>query len=253
MGFTRSETNVDVHKNMPDYPTNEGYTTEQLKTAFDSSAVGLKADLNGLMTELESTDAATDIGASPLTAGDTTGANVQAKLEKLQEELQNVALGDIPDGTITTAKLDDTLAALIALKDGTEQANLNADKLGGLRLAQIIALINSKGHVRGSFTVDYTNNPDGNYTLDLGFNPSFVIFIRENASYANVMGFPMFGIAIGNETNTQYKCLYYDAGASSHIKSNEPTATREGIVLKGFTTKSGDTTYTHNMRYVAFR
>ena len=253
MGFTRSETNVDVHKNMPDYPTNEGYTTEQLKTAFDSSAVGLKADLNGLMTELESTDAATDIGASPLTASDTTDANVQAKLEKLQEELQNVTLGDIPDGTITTAKLDDTLASLLPLKDGTLQTNLNADKLDGFHLVQITSLINGKGHVKGSFTVDYTNNPDGNYNLDLGFNPSFVIFISENSSLGAGMGFPMLGIAIGNATNTQYKCIYYDVGAEYPIKSNEPTATGSGIILKGFKTKYGDTTYTHNMRYVAFR
>ena len=228
MGFTRSETNVDVHKNMPDYPTNEGYTTEQLKTAFDSSAVGLKADVNRLMTELESTDAATDIGASPLTASDTTDANVQAKL-------------------------DDTLASLLPLKDGTLQTNLNADKLDGFHLVQITSLINGKGHVKGSFTVDYTNNPDGNYNLDLGFNPSFVIFISENSSLGAGMGFPMLGIAIGNATNTQYKCIYYDVGAEYPIKSNEPTATGSGIILKGFKTKYGDTTYTHNMRYVAFR
>lgn len=139
MSFTRSTTNVDVHKNMPDYPSSEGYTAAQLKTAFDSSAVGLKADLNGLMTELEDTSSASNIGASAVTNGDSSNTNVQAKLEYIMEQVQGAVLGDIPDGTITQEKLNATYEETIAKKDGTLQTGLNTELLNGKTEAQLMA------------------------------------------------------------------------------------------------------------------
>ena len=246
MGFTRSTTNTEVHQNMPDYPSGEGYTTSQLKTAFDAPATGLKTDLNGLMTELEATDSAASIGATALDAGDDSDGNVQAKLEYLLSELQGIALGNIPDGTITAAKMNATYDGTLAKKDGTLQSGLNAEQLGGSTLATITALITATGHTTGTFTVNYANNPDGNYTLALGFQPSVVIYIRQNTTGASVPGFPLIGVAIGST------CMYYDTGSDTW-KTNSPTLSSTGITLKNFTTKSGDTTYTHNMSYVAFR
>lgn len=137
MSFTRSTTPTDVHQNMPDYPSGEGYTTAQLKTAFDAPATGIKSDLNGLMTELEDTSSASNIGATAIAAGDDSDGNVQAKLEKLQDELTGIALGDMPDGSITQAKMNGTYEATIAKKDGTLQIGLNAEKLNGKTEAQL--------------------------------------------------------------------------------------------------------------------
>ena len=137
MSFTRSTTNTSVHQNMPDYPTNEGYTTSQLKTAFDAPATGLKTDLNGLMTELEETTAAENIGATAIADGDTSNGNVQAKLEKIYEDMQDIALGDIPDNSITQAKINSTYEATLAKKNGNLQTGLNAEKINGKTEAQL--------------------------------------------------------------------------------------------------------------------
>ena len=137
MSFTRSTTDTTVHQQMPDYPSAEGYTANQLKTAFDAPATGLKGDINGLIDELEDTSSASNLGASAIADGDASDGNVQAKLEKIYEDLQGIALGDIPDGTITKAKLDDDYSATIAEKDGTLQTGLNTEKLNGKTEAQL--------------------------------------------------------------------------------------------------------------------
>ena len=121
MGFTRSTTNTSVHQGMPDYPSSQGYTTTQLKQAFDAPAEGLQTDLNGLMSELEATTSAGFIGADQIDPSDASAANVQAKLEKIYTDMQGISQGSIPDGTITEAKLDATYAASVAIKDGTLQ------------------------------------------------------------------------------------------------------------------------------------
>lgn len=137
MSFTRSTTNTSVHQGMPDYPSAEGYSTTQLKQAFDAPAEGLQTDINRLATELEATTSAENIGADEITSGDTSDANVQAKLEKLYTDMQGISQGAIPDGTITATKMDATYEGTIAKKDGTLQTGLNAEKLNGKTEAQL--------------------------------------------------------------------------------------------------------------------
>ena len=169
MGFTRSTTETDVHSTLGDFPAEDDHlTSEQLKERFDAPATGLKSDLNGLMDELEETTSAASVGAAPMTADDSSQANVQAKLDKLYQDLQSAALGDIPDNSVTEAKLAASYAASVAKKDGTLQTNLNADqldgyeassfglkngnvqtnlnaeKLGGKTLAQVMSDVNSR-------------------------------------------------------------------------------------------------------------
>jgi hypothetical protein len=166
MGFTRSTTTTNVHSTLGDYPSvDDGLTPEQLKARFDSPATGLKGDINNLEDELEASTAAASLGAAPITASDASSANVQAKLEKIYQDLQDAALGVIPDNSVaesklvssyssTLAKKDNTLqtnlnadkldgyhASSFALKNNTLQTNLNAEKLGGKTLAQITAMI----------------------------------------------------------------------------------------------------------------
>ena len=113
MIVTRSVTQTDVHQNMPDYPSSQGITTSQLKTAFDAPATGLKDDINRLETELEAATASASLGADDLFVGDTSGATVQAKLEKLYTDIQSAILGVIPDDSITKAKLVSTFSSTI--------------------------------------------------------------------------------------------------------------------------------------------
>lgn len=177
MGFTRSTTVTNVHSTLGDYPAEDDHlTSEQLKERFDAPATGLKSDINGLETELEATTAAASLGAATITSGDTSAANVQAKLNKLYADLQAAALGDIPDNSVTEVKLvssyrnslakkdgnlqsslnadqlDGYHASSFALKNGAIQTNLNAEKLGGSTKAQVISEITSR-----------TSDTDGNY------------------------------------------------------------------------------------------
>ena len=131
MGFTRSTTTTNVHSTLGDYPSvDDGLTPEQLKARFDAPATGLKGDINNLETELEATTAAANIGAAPITTGDTSQANMQAKLSKIYQDIQNIEMGYVADGSVGPEKLTDNFLASIAVKDGTLQTNLNADKLG---------------------------------------------------------------------------------------------------------------------------
>ena len=133
MSFTPSTTVTNVHQSLGDFPAEDDHlTSEQLKELFDAPATGLKSSLNGLIGELEATTSAASLGAAAIADGDTSQANVQAKLEKIYQDLQDVALGEIPDGSITENKLTAEYSASIAKKDGTLQTNLNADKLGGV-------------------------------------------------------------------------------------------------------------------------
>lgn len=193
MSFTRSTTDVNVHRNMPDYPSNEGYTAAQLKTAFDSSAAGLKDDLNGLMTELESSSSASNVGAAAIADGDSSDANVQAKLEKLYEDLQGVALGDIPDGTITKAKMDATYAGTIAEKDGTLQTNLSAEMLNGKTEAQLMsAFLDTVNPQTLSFTAGTAPTASNTYNTETeaktmttrGGRYYFMVFSYQNCKIA---------------------------------------------------------------------
>ena len=178
MGFTRSTTVTNVHSTLGDYPAEDDHlTSEQLKERFDAPATGLKSDINRLEGELEATASAAKIGAATITSGDTSAANVQAKLNKLYADLQAAALGDIPDNSVTEVKLvssyrnslakkdgnlqsslnadqlDGYHASSFALKNGAIQTNLNAEKLGGSTLAQVLNTVNSR-----------TSGSDGNYS-----------------------------------------------------------------------------------------
>ena len=250
MGFTRSTTDVNVHRNMPDYPSGEGYTTEQLKTAFDSSAAGLKNDLNGLMGELENTSSAENLGAAIVGENDVSEPNVQAKLNYLMEEIQGVALGDIPDGTITQAKMNATYETTLAKKDETLQEGLNAEMLGGSDLATIMAAINECKYVIGSYTLNKTGDNTQSLVLNLGFRPKCVLFVNSYAHYASEGGNYTAGIII----DTWAKIWDYkgSSGGYDRVVNKTATLTDTSISIPGFG-NSGYSGVQHTGRYIAFR
>lgn len=145
MGFTRSTDNMSIIQELSDLPnTDDGLTAQELKAKFDLGAETLQDDLNRLMNEIEGDIGSANVGATPVYEGDTSPDNVQDKLEMIYEAVQGATLGQIPDGSITKTKLDQTFANKIAEKDGTMQTNLNAEKLGGIKIFDLYA--NAKYH-----------------------------------------------------------------------------------------------------------
>ena len=243
---------------MPDYPSSEGYTAAQLKTAFDSSAVGLKADLNGLMTELENTDSASNIGASAVTSGDISEANVQAKLEYIMEQVQGAVLGDIPDGTITQAKMNATYEETIAKKDSTLQTGLNAEMLGGTTLATLMAAIGEHQYSVGTYTITkQSGQSEGSttsLTLNLGFQPKCVLLVNRIPSshdggmkqwsrYKVVIAIGSVGIALASSVSYSNAAWYHEM---------TPTLTSTGITIPGFGIGNYSGTQ-HQGSYIAFK
>ncbi len=93
---------------LPDHPSAEGITAAQLKAVFDSNANNeIKTSVNGIINNLLSktiNDSGADNIGSTVIPG-VNGENVRAQLVALKNLIDAVVLGQIPDGTITDAKL----------------------------------------------------------------------------------------------------------------------------------------------------
>jgi hypothetical protein len=108
MAFTKSTEDLIVHQKMADYPIEDGqYTVEDLKKELDRPAEALQRDLNKVIDELAEETSASNLGADKLESTDLSDSNVQAKLRELNRRLQNVVLGQIPDGSVKTSTLAD--------------------------------------------------------------------------------------------------------------------------------------------------
>ncbi len=75
----------------------------QLKEYFDKNPTQLMQAYNALIDALLAVDAAAQIGTSPIEG--VAGTNVQEMLASLKQAVDGVALGAIPDGSVTPAKL----------------------------------------------------------------------------------------------------------------------------------------------------
>ena len=95
-----------THSALPDRPS---MTATDLKAWYAQSANELKTVHNGVVNDLVATtdgaSGADQIGAGPLAVGDVSTGTVMGKLKALLAQIQGVVLGQIPDGTITEAKL----------------------------------------------------------------------------------------------------------------------------------------------------
>lgn len=238
MGFTRSTTNVSVHQGLSDYPNqDDGLTAAQLKATFDFPAETLQNDLNGLETELEAVESASNIGADVIAVGDESDANVQAKLEKLAADMVGITQGAVADGSITQAKLASTLVSSLAFKDGTLQSGLNSEQLGGNTLAQIKSYVDG-GIVSSTYTGNTTNTTTTN-TITVGFQPKFLAIYGEPHIAQN----SSTGIALFVGGNG---LVLRDSYTPSELTI---TLSSTGFTLTGKTMNYSSKTYT----YVAFR
>ncbi len=81
----------------------------EIKHAFDSNSNELKESLNGVIDEISGSGGSAQIG------DDSYGenGNLKATITKVRGEMQGIALGAIPDGTIGSAQLAPDLATAI--------------------------------------------------------------------------------------------------------------------------------------------
>lgn len=93
---------------------------EWMKSQFDSSVKQVVVPkYNGLIQSLKDIGAASQIGAAPLLPGGA--ATVGGQLSYLKDELNGIALSQIPDGTVTDAKLSDEAGQVKARLLAVEQ------------------------------------------------------------------------------------------------------------------------------------
>lgn len=87
-------------------------SAEDLKAYFDANPLQLMHAHNALAQALSDTAGAKQIGFTG-TSG-VSASNVQQAIEQVQQQLSDLALGSVPDGSITTAKLAASLQQQIA-------------------------------------------------------------------------------------------------------------------------------------------
>ena len=234
--FTKFEKDVSVHQSLANEPNaDNGLSAEELKKKWDKPAEDLKQAFNNLIDEMWEKSGDTHIGSMPLVEGDTSGATVRDKLLYLLAAIQNVTLGQIPDGSVTKEKLDSNYTNTLAVKDGEIQSNLNTEKIGGKTLDELASYF----MVTGSLT--------GTQTVNLGFTPRAVLINSGATRYGN---------AVLSETQlvTTEKTTYY----YSNSTGTSTSGTTLQIIENGFkfTKVSGmgdGSEYGTGYRYIAFR
>jgi len=119
MSFTRFTEETGNISALSDRPNDmEGLSASELKARFDKAGNDVKEYINDeLLPALEATTAAGNIGIAAITG--LVANTVQEALQALFTALQDVTLGDIPDGSIGTAKMADDAITEDKLDDGT--------------------------------------------------------------------------------------------------------------------------------------
>lgn len=105
MPFERFLKNMEIIAQLDDEPNDVGgLTAGELKEKFDEAGQAVQTYLNDtLLPDLEAEPAAGSIGAAPF--GKVTGTDVQTQLQQISDSVEQVALGQIPDGSIGADKL----------------------------------------------------------------------------------------------------------------------------------------------------
>lgn len=143
-----TEAAVRVIRDLPVRPTGPTgrYSAAQLQAFFDKTAINIRGFFNDLIDELGSENGAGDIGFEA-----TTGVNartVQEAVENVQAQIAGAAMGAIPDGSITGAKMapggllnDVTESVTLTLKQdvstGTARTNVRFYYSSALGMAYV--------------------------------------------------------------------------------------------------------------------
>lgn len=105
MAFTRVDNSASLVSQLDNKPNlMTGMTPAKLKAWFDDLGLALKSYINEtLLAELEGTGGAGNIGIDAITG--LTAASVQGALEELKEAIDSATTGQLPSGSVGTAKL----------------------------------------------------------------------------------------------------------------------------------------------------
>ena len=126
MAFDTMNDDMNIISKLPDEPNDEGgMTASALKATFDKAGTLAKNAINKLIAALGASTAAGNIGFSP-TAG-VNKTNIQAAIENVQSQIAGVALGSIPDGSITAQQLAAGAVTAAKLADGAVVTEKIAD------------------------------------------------------------------------------------------------------------------------------
>lgn len=119
MSLTRiKDAAVRVIRELPNRPTGTGHmTAAALKAAFDQAAENIKTAVNQMISQLESSGGAAEIGFRR--SAEVPADTVQDAIENVQSQIAGVALGSIPDGSITSSKLQSDSITENKIKDGS--------------------------------------------------------------------------------------------------------------------------------------
>lgn len=238
MAFTKSTTDIAVHKKLSDYPNqDDGLTAEELKARFDYPAETLQKDVNVLIDELGDISSASNVGANELSLTDRSEANVQAKLKYLYDNIAESSERSIADGSVTANKLADSLVSQLAFKDGSLQNNLNAGLFNG----------KNENALYDSFIKigSYTGNTSLEQSINVGFKPSAVIVCETSTGYkassnANKIDFALitkegFNFSVSDYYGYSYNNVLTDNGfkVGKPHRSNMDTYESAGLNRNG--------------------
>lgn len=166
MAFDRMTDDMNIISKLPDEPNDEGgMTASAFKATFDKAGTLAKTAINKLIAALGASTAAGNIGFSP-TAG-VNKTNIQAAIENVQSQIAGVALGSIPDGSITAQQLaggavtsekvaDRALVIDVSNQVTLDRPTVNGDYAGGSNQTRRFLYAPSLGIVFFDFEVDIT-------------------------------------------------------------------------------------------------
>ena len=166
MAFDRMTDDMNIISKLPDEPNDEGgMTASALKATFDKAGMLAKTAINKLIAALGASTAAGNIGFARST--NVPADNVQDAIENVQSQIAGVALGSIPDGSITAQQLAASAVTAEKVADGalvidvSNQVTLgrptvNGDYAGGSNQTRRFLYAPSLGIVFFDFEVDIT-------------------------------------------------------------------------------------------------
>ena len=166
MAFDRMTDDMNIISKLPDEPNDEGgMTASAFKATFDKAGMLAKTAINKLIAALGASTAAGNIGFAP-TAG-VSKTNVQEAIENVQSQIAGVALGSIPDGSITAQQLAGGAVTAEKVADGAlvidvsnqvtlDRPTVNGDYAGGSNQTRRFLYAPSLGIVFFDFEVDIT-------------------------------------------------------------------------------------------------
>ena len=166
MAFDRMTDDMNIISKLPDEPNDEGgMTASALKATFDKAGTLAKTAINKLIAALGASTAAGNIGFAP--TGGVNKTNIQAAIENVQSQIAGVALGSIPDGSITAQQLaasavtagkvaDRALVIDVSDQVALDRPTVNGDYAGGSNQTRRFLYAPSLGIVFFDFEVDIT-------------------------------------------------------------------------------------------------